>query len=177
MQARLGAFAIALVAAASLAGCASKEAPKLMNLRSDSPGPDEFSVLPSKPLEMPKNMAELPTPTPGGANRTDPTPVADAVAALGGRERAATGVPASDGVLVSRASRYGVTPGIRQDLAAEDLAFRKQHHAKPLFKLFGVSSYFKAYQGMALDPYRALARWRAAGVRTETAPPESVKKR
>lgn len=177
MQARLGAFAIALVVAASLAGCASRPVPKLMNLRSSSPGPDEFGVLPTKPLEMPKNMADLPTPTPGGSNRTDPTPQADAVAALGGRERAGGGVPASDGALVTRASRYGVTPNIRQDLAAEDLDFRKHHRAKPLYKLFGISSYFRAYKDMALDPYKSLARWRAAGVRTETAPPKSTKKR
>ncbi len=36
-------------------------------------GPDEFAILPTKPLEMPADVAALPPPTPGAANRADPS--------------------------------------------------------------------------------------------------------
>ncbi len=38
-------------------------------------GPDETSVVPVQPLVIPPTRA-LPTPTPGGTNRSDPTPAA-----------------------------------------------------------------------------------------------------
>ncbi|WP_102225937.1 DUF3035 domain-containing protein [Acidimangrovimonas sediminis] len=176
MQARLGALAIALIGAMALTGCASKD-PHLMNLHSDMPGPDEFSILPSKPLEMPKSTTELPPPTPGGTNRTDQTPVADAVTALGGKASALKvgAIPASDQALMNDVSRFGMQPGIRKELAAEDLRFRQHSPPKPFYKLFGISSYLRAYKGMSLDQYKALEYWRARGVRTESAPPENTK--
>ena len=85
MQAKLGVIAIA--AALALSACGERE-PQLYNLRSDSGGPDEFAILPTKPLEMPEDMAALPDPTPGGSNRADATPEADAYAALGGNPEA-----------------------------------------------------------------------------------------
>ncbi len=71
---------------AALSACSrGEEDPNLLNISQPrAEGPDEFAVLPTKPLEMPENMAALPEPTPGGVNRTDPTPEADAIAALGG---------------------------------------------------------------------------------------------
>ena len=42
---------------------------KLMTLASDD-GPEEFAIVPSKPLELPPDLAQLPAPTPGGANIT-----------------------------------------------------------------------------------------------------------
>ena len=54
---------------------------KLMTLASDD-GPEEFAIVPSKPLELPPDLAALPAPTPGGSNITDQNPDADAVAAL-----------------------------------------------------------------------------------------------
>lgn len=177
MQARLGAMAIALGTAMALTGCASRRTPHLMNLQSTQRGPDEFSILPTKPLQMPKNTAELPAPTPGGSNRADINPDADAVAALGGRPSALEGttIPASDGALVSDASRFGLQPGIRQELAASDLNFRRRHPPKPLFKLFGKSTYFSAYKSMALNQYQALEYWRSRGVRTDSAPPATTR--
>ena len=177
MQARLGALAIALATAMALTGCASKRTPHLMNLRSSTKTPDEFSILPTKPLEMPKNMSALPTPTPGGTNLADPTPVADAVKALGGRPSALQGtkIPASDSRFVADISRFGIQPDIRQELNAADIRFRRHHPPRPLFKLFGFSSYFAAYKSMALNQYKALEYWRARGVRTESAPPEKTK--
>ena len=36
--------------------------------------PDEFAVLPRKPLILPSDLSALPEPTPGERNRTDLTP-------------------------------------------------------------------------------------------------------
>ena len=67
-----------------VAGCSARE-PDLITFKAtnDGDGPDEFAILPSKPLQAPENYAELPAPTPGGTNLTDPTPEADMVVALG----------------------------------------------------------------------------------------------
>lgn len=165
-----------IVAAAVLAlsGCARQQQaePKLMFLRSDGQGPDEFAILPTKPIEIPKNLAELPPPDPGGRNRVDPDPEADAVAALGGRLRPADArVPDSDRALLAATGRYGVARDIRQTLAAEDLEFRRKNRGRILERIFGVTVYFKAYKPMWLDQYAELERLRRAGIRTPAAPP------
>ena len=68
-----------------LAGCSSGERDmRLHYLKTNSGTPEEFAIVPNKPLETPPAMTALPAPTPGSANRTDQTPKADAVAALGG---------------------------------------------------------------------------------------------
>ncbi|MEM6897402.1 MAG: DUF3035 domain-containing protein, partial [Pseudomonadota bacterium] len=36
-----------------------------------SEGPDEFGVVPTRPLEQPANYSDLPEPTPGSINRAD----------------------------------------------------------------------------------------------------------
>ena len=84
MQAAKGRAVIAVAAMVTLAACGGDRDPQLMNLRAGQ-GPDEFAIVPPKPLEMPENLSELPDPTPGGFNRTDQNPEADAVIALGGR--------------------------------------------------------------------------------------------
>ena len=72
---------IILVLATGLAGCSSKG---LRNLRSTGEGPDEFKILPTKPLTMPENYAQLPPPVPGGSNLVDRDPKGEAVAAIVG---------------------------------------------------------------------------------------------
>ncbi|MCU9848530.1 DUF3035 domain-containing protein [Defluviimonas sp. WL0024] len=175
MAARRGICGIALASVVlALSACGGSEDPKLLNIRSQSRSPDEFTVLPSKPLQMPEDLASLPEPTPGGSNITDPTPEADAVAALGGNPAALApggSVPASNGALVSYAGRYGTASDIRRVLAAEDLDYRRRHDGRLLERAFNVNVYFKAYRPMSLDQHAELARWRAAGARTETAPP------
>lgn len=166
-------FAAALVL---LAGCAGDKAPGLMNLRSDTNGPDEFAILPPKALEMPESLAELPEPTPGGFSRTDPTPHEDAIAALGGSAPiGGKGVPAGDGALVAQAARYGTASDIRQVLAAEDLEYRRKNDGRLLERLFSVNVYFKAYEPMSLDQHAELDRWRAVGVGNPSAPPKVEK--
>lgn len=163
--------AIALMSLAVLTACGS-EVPRLMNVTSDGT-PDEFAILPNKPIQIPQNVAALPAPTPGQANRVDPTPRGDAVAALGGNPGALvpTGVVRGDPGTLSYATRYGVTPGIRTTLAAEDLEYRRRNDGRLLERLFKQNLYYDAYAPYSLDQYRELERIRRAGIRTVSAPP------
>jgi hypothetical protein len=171
MRAISGIIAVAL----ALSACGGGDTePQLYNLRSDTGGPDEFAILPTKPLVLPEDMASLPEPTPGGTNLTDPTPEADAYAALGGNAEVLTRA-SGDGGLITYASRYGVDPAIRGALAAEDLEYRRQNDGRLLERLFNVSVYFKAYRKQELDQSRELERFRAAGIRTVAAPPEPAR--
>ncbi len=145
--------------------------PELLNLRqSRDEGPDEFAVLPVKPLELPEDLAELPDPTPGGSNRTDPTPEADVAQALGGNAEVLTR-GSTDGALIAYSTRFGVSPGIRSALAAEDLEYRRDNDGRLLERLFNVNVYFKAYEPQSLDQYAELERLRRAGIRTSAVPP------
>lgn len=146
----------------------------LRQLRNASGAPEEFSIVPPQPLEMPETLAELPPPTPGGSNRTDQTPLRDAVAALGGnpsRLDPGAGIGAGDQALVARASRFGVQPDIRQELAAADQAFRER---RSLFnwRLVPQDTYNRIYRAQTLDPYASLEAARRAGALTPSAPPE-----
>jgi hypothetical protein len=163
----LGAALIALVA------CGSGD-PQLMNIRNTEAGPDEFAVLPTNPIVIPQDLRSLPTPTPGGTNRTDPDPEADAIRALGGNPERAT---RQAGDLVTYAARFGVSPDIRSVLAGEDLEYRRQNNGRLLERLFGTTVYFRAYRAQSLDRYAELERLRRAGVRTPAAPPEGVARR
>lgn len=155
----------------AVSGCSRTEGPSLLNLDTDTGTPDEFSILPTKPLQDPPSLASLPPPTPGGANRADPTPQADAIAALGGRPELLNRSTGEAGV-VAYATRLGVTPGIRQELAREDAAFRRDNNGRLLERLFNVNVYFEAYEEQQLDQRRELERFRSAGIRTPAAPPE-----
>lgn len=168
-------LAFASAALLMLAACGGSGTPNLMNVRSETNGPDEFAILPPKPLELPENLTDLPEPTPGGENLTDPRPFDDAILALGGKPLAAGVVPAGDGALYNYATRKGVTTGIRQTLAAEDLEFRRKNDGRLLERIFNVNVYFKAYTKQSLDQYAELERWRRAGARTPSAPPNPEK--
>lgn len=162
---------LALAAMAMLLSACGGGEPRLMNLRATGNGPDEFAILPPKTLQMPTDLKALPQPTLGGDNLTDPTPEADAMAALGGRIQQGAGVPAGDSALVNHASRYGRTASIRSDLAAEDLEFRRDNKGRVLERIFNVNTYFRAYKNQSLDQQAELKRWRKRGVRTVSAPP------
>ncbi len=166
-----GAMGVSLLV---LAGCSDSDQPMLMNLAAQEREPDEFGILPTRPLEMPTDTAELPEPTPGGVNRADPEPRGDIAVALGGSRAAATAsaVPTTDQPLLAHASRFGRSAGIRDQIAAEDLEFRQRNRGRVLERLFSVNVYHRAYRVMALDRYAELERWRARGVRTSAAPPD-----
>jgi hypothetical protein len=170
MQSAKGTRIIAVAAMLALSACGAGS-PELMNLTSGGEGPDEFGIVPPKPLAMPENLAELPAPTPGGANLTDRNPEADAIVALGGKPGASGGIPSGDSALYAHAARYGVESGIRTTLASEDLEWRRDNNGRLLERWFNVNVYYKAYRDQSLDQQTELARWRATGVRTSSAPP------
>ncbi|MCT4610920.1 MAG: DUF3035 domain-containing protein [Pelagimonas sp.] len=166
---------LAILACVGLAACAGTDGPSrpLNDLRTGSGKPEEFGILPVKPLVQPENYASLPEPTPNGANRSDLTPKADAVAALGGnpnRLNAGTAIPRSDTALINRVSRNGRSDTVRQELAEQDAAHRK---AKSRFtwSIVPRDNYARAYRGERLEPYSWLGRFRRAGAQTPAAPP------
>ncbi|MEX0280668.1 MAG: DUF3035 domain-containing protein [Arenibacterium sp.] len=159
-----------IVLAFALAGCSQRG---LMELRNNSAGPDEFLVIPKKQLVLPESLAALPEPTPGGTNRTDQNPKADAIAALGGRPEAlaAQKVPSSDAALVAQTRRYGAPGNIRQDLAVNDAEFRRRQARGTRIRLFPVDRYQQAYRREALDPFQEAEFFRRSGLQTSTSPP------
>lgn len=169
-------LALAALVALSLVGACSRRddsVPLLMNAAAMQTAPDEFSILPTQPLQAPPNFSELPEPTPGGENLVDPDPRALAVSALGGRvaaERTAS-IPSADAGLVAYAGRGGVAGDIRETLAAEDLEFRRDNRPRILERLFNTNVYSQAYEDEILDPQEELRRWRLRGVATPSAPP------
>lgn len=164
-------LAFGLVVALSACGGGNDE-PNLLNIQQPrNEGPDEFAVLPSKPIEIPQDLAALPQPTPGGTNRTDLTPEADVALALGGNP-AVLSRRGTDGALRTYAGRFGVDPQIRAELAAADLEYRRRNDGRLLERFFNVNVYFQAYEPLELDQYRELERLRRAGIRTSGVPPE-----
>lgn len=161
---------IALIPLA-LAACANQG---LRDLRNNTGGPDEFMVQPVKPLEAPDSYNNLPAPTPGQANLTDRSALNEGVTAFGGRPEAQGGaVPASDGALVRHASRNGVNPNIREDLAEADAKFRKRKARFTQFRIVPVDRYNQAYRRQTLDQQAEARRWRRAGARTPSSPPST----
>ncbi|MEO0389606.1 MAG: DUF3035 domain-containing protein [Pseudomonadota bacterium] len=165
---RLASIGLAVMAFAALSACENKG---LRDLRGTGDGPDEFIVTPSKPLSQPESFTALPPPTPGGNNITELQPLADGAATLGGRRTTGGGIPAGDAALVSYASRAGVTPTIRESLAADDERFRKRKARLTQIRLVPVDRYNQAYRREALDPAVVAEQYRLRGVPTPSAPP------
>ena len=162
-------LALLIVLPVLVAGCANVG---LRDLRSNSKGPDEFGIQLVNSLQEPTSFTELPTPTPGGANRADRSALAEGAQAFGGNlGDPNAGVPASDGALVQHASRLGVTPNIREDLAQTDADFRRRKQRFTQFRIVKVDRYNQAYRKQALDAYAEQSRWQRAGGRTPSAPP------
>ena len=162
--------ALVLAGAAFVLGACGE--PQLRELRSPSDGPDEFRIVPNLPLQQPENYADLPEPTPGGANRSDQRPLADVAEALGGRASSPNAqVPASDAGLVAYASRSGVDPNIRADLNREDAAFRKRRGRFSNIKIFPEDRYDEVYRRQALNPFDVAEQFRRAGIAVPSAPP------
>ncbi len=165
---------IMMVLALAVSACGKRDEVQLRNIKRTGNGPDEFSILPGKPLQAPENFTTLPTPTPGGPSLTDQNPNADGIAALGGNAGAltVTAAAARDGALINYANRYGVTPGIRQTLASEDKEIRRRHGRVNIFNIGPVDDYVMAYRRQWLDGYAEMRRLRRLGIETPTAPPE-----
>lgn len=168
---RIPLMIIGLMGAVAVSGCGNKE---LRDIRSTGTGPDEFLILPPKPLSEPESYSALPVPTPGGSNLTDSNPQAEAVAALGGNPNALApsgSIPASDAGLVTAASRFGVQQDVREVVAAEDAAFLKRRRRGGRIKIAPVDRYEQIYEKQTLDPFAVNAAFREAGIATPSAPP------
>lgn len=176
MPIKFGKIGSVLVVALLLSACAGSN-PRLLKTGPGDGGPDEFGVLPAKPLQTPANFTDLPAPTPEGSNITDPSPNADAIVALGGNPAVLTraGIPVADGALLAQVQRFGVAPDVREQLAAADLALRRRSRGIFFLRGFGGNRYFAAYRRQSLDQFREFERLRAAGVKTPTAPPRTVR--
>ncbi len=158
----------------ALGACGTRNNDRTLHkLTSVGTSPEEFSIVPLKPLSDPQDYTSLPEPIKGGRSLTDPTPKEDAIAALGGNPArlSASGVPVSDTALINRVSRFGVTAGIRDTLAQEDEDFRRRK-TRLNWKLIPEDEYIKAYRRELLDGYAELSRFRKLGVRTPAAPPK-----
>ncbi|MEP2532264.1 DUF3035 domain-containing protein [Shimia sp.] len=156
----------------ALAACSSDKG--VRQLSSTGDGPDEFLVMPGKPLTQPENYAALPPPTPGQGNITDLDPMGDAVVALGGSRTARNNkqtIGKSDGALVSYTSRNGRAADIRQTVLAEDDAFRKRRGRFTNFRIGKQDRYNEVYNRQQLNSYDEWWRWRSSGARTPAAPP------
>ncbi len=163
---------IGMVALMAVAGCAREGKDiQLTRIKNDGKGPDEFSVLPSKPLQAPESYSALPTPTPGGANLVDRNPEAEGIAALGGRAVTGTGIAASDGGLVNHTRRYGVSDNIRQTLASEDVDVRRRQGRVNILNIGPNDDYTNAYRRQWLDSQAEQRRLQARGIVTPAAPP------
>ncbi|WP_284378640.1 DUF3035 domain-containing protein [Amylibacter marinus] len=135
-------------------------------------GPDEFGVLPTKPLEYPDDLTTLPEPDSSVRNRADQRPLADAVTALGGKAARidSTTIPASERALLNAATRYGVAENVRAELAAQDAEFRRRNKGKVLERLFNVDIEQDRYADELLDSEAELLRMRRLGIGTPTSP-------
>ena len=139
-------------------------------------GPDEFLVLPTKPLEVPEDLANLPEPNANGQNLADQRPLEDAVIALGGRGERLTpsgSIRSDEQALFAAVTRFGITSNIREITAEEDEVYRRRNGERVLERVFNVDSYVRRYSRQTLDADLELLRLRQLGVRTPTAPPSN----
>lgn len=153
-------------AALLLGGCQNRNL--VSGLRSAGVGgtPDEFMVLPTRPLKMPTDLAALPVPAPGTANLVDYEPRAEAVAGLSGKPTLAT----ADGSGLVARSGSGA-PGIRAEVAAEDAQYRADHPGLLLERAFARDKNALIYRRMTLEQAQEYERIRAAGIGVPAAPP------
>lgn len=172
MLSRTGSVArLALVLAPlALGGCAEGGLAGGLRSAGVAGAPDEFMVLPTRPLEMPSNLAALPPPIPGAANRVDLRPEAEAVASLTGRPGPA-GTARAD-ALVARAGP--IDPAIRAKLRAEDAVIRRSNPGKLLERLLSADRGALPYRAMTLDAGAEYRRLRARGLRVPAAPPGAL---
>jgi len=129
--------------------------------------PDEFLVLPQKPLEMPSDMTALVEPDPSARSRVALDPHASAKRALGGTGAGykATG---TDNAILAAARIRPVDPNIRQELRTED----NKKRARPsgfvgFLDLFRITPREQTiYNDEKLDARAELLKRRQQGVRT-----------
>jgi len=174
MSAVDGRFGMVLALMLVLSACGNSD-PRLLNVAAGNNSPDEFAVLPGKTLQTPANYTDLPVPTPGGTNITDAAPNAAAIVALGGNPAvlSSAGIPVADAELLKQVQRFGVSPNVRAELSAADLTLRRRRGALFFTRWLSRNRYFAAYRAQSLDQFGELARLRALGIKTPSAPPRT----
>lgn len=116
------AVAVGLVAGLTACGSDGLDVRALAGF--DERGPDEFTVVKKRPLQMPSDMSALPTPRPGAPSLVDPTPTETAASVLtGGNASNATATAATasagESSFLAAAGASQADPEIRQALEAE----------------------------------------------------------
>lgn len=157
------------VAATALSGCGEGGVAGKLRSAGVAGKPDEFMVLPTRPLEMPDDLTLLPSPQPGTTNRVDYRPHAEAVAGLTGRPDVQG---SGGGALVAAAGPRD--PQVRTQLAQEDVAWRDPHHGLLLERLFARDKQYVVYGPMILNAPEALDTQRAQGRQVPAAPPAAM---
>ncbi len=159
--------ALALLAVTALAGC---EGGLAGSLRSAGVGgsPDEFLVLPTRPLVIPSELESLPPPTPGSDNLVDYKPNEEAITGLTGRSTVPQG--ANGQALVAAAGP--VDPHVRARLNGEDAVYREANRGLLLERWFAQNQEALIYETMILDAGDEYERFQSMGVRQPSAPPQ-----
>ncbi len=153
-----------------LSGCGEGGTAGLLRSSGAVTTPDEFLVLPTRPLEMPDDLAALPVPTPGQPSLVDYDPEAIAIAGLTGTDAPAR--TASGSALLARVGVAANTPGIRLILAEENVTYRQSHRGRVLERMFSKNRDALVYRQMILDPAPVYETLRARGVRVPAPPPD-----
>ena len=172
----LGRITATMAICAALAGCGGDEAreadPDLVErvIADAYEAPEEFAVVPKKPLIMPSDLTALPPPSADGTSRSEPNPRADALTALTGRPTTGSS-GAADRALLAATGAQTARPDIRAVLAAEDEEFRSRNKGLILDRLFGVFTEGDRYSRYTLDAEAELLRLRAGGVWVPQLPP------
>ncbi len=166
--------ALLVVAATVLAACGGDPEQSILERfnAGSTQGPDEFTTLPVKPLELPEDLAALPAPDPAARNRSDLTPRADALAVLSGG-RGGAGATASDNAVLAAARTGSRQSNIRALLAEEDAEFRANNRGRPLDRLLGNVTEDRVYAAQLLDAEEEAERLRRLGLRVPALPPEN----
>lgn len=168
MARRLITATLLITSGLMLSGCAGGLAGFLRSSGAVST-PDEFMVLPTRPLEMPTDLSTLPPPVPGSLNRVDYRPNAEAVAGLTGRQGPAG--TADGSVLVARTGAGAAE--IRTTLAVEDQEYRSSNRGRLLERWFSRDREALTYRNQTLDAPSTFETLRDHGVGVP-APPPSV---
>lgn len=134
-------------------------------LQGNVKAPDEFEVVARKPLRMPRSL-NLPVPQLGAPSPLDPTPRADAAAALLGAAPGATpgGVSAGEAALLAAANANASNPEIRTVLEEDKTRIdpNRPYEAPTLSELLGVGDEDEPVD--ALDPNAEARRLQSEGV-------------
>ncbi len=153
-----------------LSACNRSGSGRVLNLRQTALAPDEFLVVPQKPLQTPADLTTLPAPEPGEPDLVTIDFERNLLAALGGTEPSAGAVPARDGAFVDAVrSSGGSTPDIRAVLRDEDQAFREARKGR-LARLEKRRQAVSLYEKMLLDAEAEAFRLRSLGVKTPALP-------